>query len=325
MTLKHIIGGTAAMALLMGCNAKTETPIDSPVIETVSIKEEPITSGALGGLYRNAGEQSPVILIVPGSGPTDLNGNSAMGMTSNALKYLAEDLSKAGISSVRVDKRGMFSSAAAGNPNEVTVDIYAKDYQDWIDTVREKTKARCIYLLGHSEGATMVSAAAIDRTDVCGLILVAGAGRPLGAILREQLKSTPANLPILKDALATLEILEGGERADVADLHPALQGLFAPAIQDYYISTLKLDPAQLAKQAAVKTLILQGNHDIQITLEDAEKLTAATQGELVVLDGVNHILKQSPANRMGNIATYNNPDLPISPLVVDAIFEFTKG
>jgi len=87
------------------------------------------------------------------------------------------------IASVRVDKRGMFSSAKAGDPNAVTVDIYAQDYRDWAEAIRSKTGQSCVYMLGHSEGTLMVSAASVGTDNICGLILTAGMGRAFGASL----------------------------------------------------------------------------------------------------------------------------------------------
>jgi pimeloyl-ACP methyl ester carboxylesterase len=49
----------------------------------------------------------------------------------------------------------------------------------------------------------LVALAAAQNTpgDICGLILVATAGRPLGAVLREQLRENPANAPVKDQAL----------------------------------------------------------------------------------------------------------------------------
>jgi alpha-beta hydrolase superfamily lysophospholipase len=187
-------------------------------------------SGPLAGTYLNAGEGTPMVLIVPGSGPTDRNGNSPQGINTDAYKLLAEALCELQISSVRVDKRGMFGSAAAGDPNAVNVELYAEDYRDWVETLTAQTGQACIYLFGHSEGALMVSAAAIGRDDVCGLILAAGMGRPFGDVLRTQLEANPANRPILAQAFGAIDQLDAGQSVDVSTLHPALGGLFAPQV-----------------------------------------------------------------------------------------------
>ena len=314
-------------AVLMSCSdgataPSKSTPLTQNETITDTTPEISITSGALSGLYRNAGPDSPVILIVPGSGPTDLNGNSPLGVSSNTYKLLSESLAADGISTVRVDKRGMFSSAEAGDPNAVTIEIYADDYKSWLDTIRAETGQPCVYMLGHSEGALMVSAASIENEHVCGLILVAGVGRPFGDVLREQLKANPANIIIMKEAVGIIETLERGERADTADMHVALRPLFGSQVQDFMISLMQADPAELAKKANKDTLIIQGENDIQVSTLDAEKLAAASGGKLVMIEGMNHVLKDAPKSRRGNIATYRNADLPISDGVTEAIREF---
>src|SRR5271157_3104427 len=81
--------------------------------------------------------------------------------------------------------------------------------------------------------------------DICGLILIAAAGQPLGEVLRAQLKANPANAPVLGQALAAIDALEAGHRVDVSAMHPALLPLFSPKIQGFLISTFALDPARL--------------------------------------------------------------------------------
>ena len=329
--MRYLTRGLAAVSagLLIACGEgvqATDTSGKSAAAVTeAAYPDIKMTSGDLAGLYKNAGLDTPVVLIIPGSGPTDLDGNSALGDKTNSYKYLAEGLASKGISSVRVDKRGMFSSAGAGDPNQVTVEIYAQDYSDWVERIRTKTGVTCVYILGHSEGAMMGSAAALVNKNVCGLILVAGAGRPMGVGLREQLKANPANRTILKEAFEIIGKLEQGERVPTSNMNRVLRRkLFGAEIQDFWISTLKIDPAILAKAADKRTLIIHGETDLQTSVEDAKRLAETTGGELVLIPGVNHILKKAPMNRRKNLKTYNKPDLPISTDVVDAIVKFVE-
>lgn len=333
MTLKHLIFSTITASFLIGCSDapssdKSKDTSESAVTEAVSIDtrnlDEVISAGPLSGLYRNAGEGSPVILIVPGSGPTDLNGNNPLGVTADSYKLLAEALSQEGISTVRIDKRGMFSSSGAGNPNDVTVDMYAQDYKDWASAILAETGQSCVYMLGHSEGALMVTAAAIGNEDVCGLILVSGVGRSFGDVLREQLKANPANFIIMKEANLIIRSLENGEKVDPEGMHPGLRGLFAAPVQGFLISLMQADPAALAKQANKDTLIIQGENDLQVSVTDAEKLAAATGGKLVIIESMNHVLKDAPKSRMKNLAVYKKPDLPLSDGVTKAISDFVN-
>ncbi len=299
----------------------TKTGIPAAITE---FKSSEIMSGKLSGTFIDAGENSPVILIVPGSGPTSKDG-AAGGMQSNAYKFLAEDLALAGISSARVDKRGMFSSAAAGDPNDVTIAVYAEDYRSWAKTLQDKTGQDCVYLLGHSEGGLMVTAAAQDQENICGVILIAAPGRRPSDVIREQLNANPANAPILSDAETALNALENGQTIEVSKFHPALQGLFNPAVQEYLISLFSVDPADLLAALDIPKLIIQGDNDIQVSVADAERLANKSGGKLIILKDINHVLKSAPRDRMGNIGTYNSPNTPIDPAVAQAIASFISN
>ena len=72
--------------------------------------ERPITApgplAPLAGTLADAGKGAPVLLIIPGSGPTDRDGNSPLGVKAGTYRLLAEALAARGVSSVRIDKRG---------------------------------------------------------------------------------------------------------------------------------------------------------------------------------------------------------------------------
>lgn len=282
--------------------------------------------GALRGTMLTGGKGAPQVLIVPGSGPTDRDGNSPLGIRAGSYRLLAEALAARGIGSVRIDKRGMFGSrAAVADGNAVTVADYASDVRAWIEAARAATGARCVWLLGHSEGGLVALAAAAEAPDgVCGLILVAAPGRKVGLVLREQLRANPANAPLLDQALAAIDRLEAGQRVDAAALHPALMSLFAPPVQGFLISLLAQDPAALLARYRGPALVLHGRRDIQAAVADAERLAAARPGvNLVMLDDVNHVLKRvATDDRAANAATYADPDLPLAHGVVEAIAGF---
>jgi pimeloyl-ACP methyl ester carboxylesterase len=265
------------------------------------------------------------VLIIPGSGPTDRDGNNPLGIRAASYRLLAVGLAESGIGSVRIDKRGMFASAAAvPNPNAVTIGDYVADVGSWVGAIRQKTGASCVWLAGHSEGGLVALAAAGKVDHVCGLVLIATAGRPMGDVVREQLQANPANAPVLADALGAIDRLEAGEHVDVAGFHQALQQLFAPQVQDYLIDLMAFDPTALAAGTRLPMLILQGGRDIQVSLADAAALHAARpDAAYVVLDDVNHVLKAVASDdRAANIATYADPNRAIAPALVEAIVNF---
>ena len=285
-------------------------------------------AGPLKGVLLAPGAAAaPVALIIPGSGPTDRDGNSPLGVRASTYKLLAEDLAARGVASVRIDKRGMFASAAAGvDPNAVTIPDYVADVHAWVASMQKRTGARCVWLIGHSEGGLVALAAAQDAPGVCGLMLVATAGRPLGTVLREQLKANPANAPLLDGAMGAIDALEHGRRVDTAGLHPALQALFGPQVQGFLISEFSYDPARLLKGWRKPVLVVQGQRDLQVSEADARLLQqAAPQATLVLLPGVNHVLKAVASDDpRANLATYADSALPLAPDVGTAIANFIR-
>lgn len=300
--------------------------VANPGVATFVEVEAPGPEGALRGTMLSPAQAgAPMVVILPGSGPTDRDGNSPLGVAAATYRLLAEALAERGIASVRIDKRGLFGSAAAGNPNNAMVAGYAADTRSWVASMRARTGARCVWLLGHSEGA-LVALAAREDEGVCGLILVAGAGRPIGQAMREQFRSNPANAPILDQALAALDRIEAGQPVDTRGMHPALQALFAPAMQPYWIDLLSHDPAAMLRGYTKPVLIVSGARDLQVSEADARALAAANPAaRLVILPDVNHVLKQVASDdRATNMATYANPGLPLADGVADAIAGFVR-
>ncbi len=281
--------------------------------------------GALHGTLLKPEASGPVVLIVPGSGPTDRDGNNPLGVKGQPYKLLAEALAAKGIASVRVDKRGQFASkAAVADGNAVTIAGYADDVRAWVTTARAATGAPCVWLLGHSEGGLVVLAAG-EGDGICGHILVSASGRPLGTVIRDQLRANPANAPVLTAAEAALDSLEKGQRVDVTGMHPALANLFAPAIQGYLIDLFGYKPVALAARMKAPMLIVQGTKDLQIGEGDARALAAARpDATLVLVPGVNHVLKNIgvDGDMAANLASYGKPDLPVDAGVVKAVAGF---
>jgi uncharacterized protein len=275
---------------------------------------------------------TPVFLIVPGSGPTDRDGNSPLGIVAAPYRLLAEALAERGYPSVRIDKRGMFGSAdAAPDPNDVTIAGYGEDLSAWTKTIQARLPAkggrRCVIPIGHSEGGLVALAAMARLPDACGLILVASIGRSLDQVIRDQLRANPANAPFLDEAEAALAALRRGERVNGAGMSAALQPLFAPEVQGFLIDAMSYDPIALAGQVSVPVLVVQGTRDLQVSVADAQMLAdAAPDATLALIAGVNHVLKpvasEDPA---ANLAAYADPNLPISTALVDAVAEFVEG
>ncbi|WP_412528116.1 alpha/beta hydrolase [Burkholderia lata] len=300
------------------------------LLQTIQTEiEAPGPAGPLKGTLLSPGTgDAPVVLIVPGSGSTDRNGNAPSWLQASTYRLLAEGLREEGIASVRIDKRGMYGSLqAVPDANDVTIDEYAADVHSWVAAIRARTGVSSVWVLGHSEGGLVALLAARQSADIAGLILVSAAGRPLGPVLRQQLQSNPANAPVLENALSILESLEAGERVEATRIDPALMPLFRPQVQRFLMSELTIDPAALLAGYMKPVLIVQGARDIQVTVQDAELLQRANpQAEMALIADANHALKTvRTADLQENLAAYSNPDLPLADGVVEAISAFVHA
>ncbi len=301
------------MLILALAAALLAEPTSTPV--TLPFEPAPLH----GTMLTPDGETRAVAVIIAGSGPTDRDGNSPMGVTASTYRLLAEGLAERGIATVRYDKRGIAQSAAAATAEaDLRFDHMAEDARGWARLATETTGRPCAWLVGHSEGALVAQVAANGTDGICGLVLLSGAGRPAGTVIREQLATIPE--PLKTQAFEALNELEAGRTTEGP---PALAALFRPSVQPYLISWLPLDPAALLADYDGPVLIGQGATDIQTGTADAQALaTAQPNARLVTWDGVNHILKIAPVDRAANIATYGDAALPLAPGVVDSVADF---
>jgi uncharacterized protein len=281
----------------------------------------------LAGTLVEAGSGAPVVLIVPGSGPTDRDGDNPGGVGAATYRLLADALAERGVATVRIDKRGVGGSRAAiADPDAVTIADYAADVHAWARAIRARTGAPCVWVLGHSEGGLVALAAAQAPDDLCGLVLVAAPGRPFGALIREQLARDPANARFVPPAEAALRALEAGGSVDVAALPAPLLPLFAAPVQGFLRDLLRYRPAALAAATRLPILIVQGGRDLQVGMADARALAAARpDATLLLVPEANHVLKAVPADDLAaNFAAYRDPSRPLVAAIPDAIAAFVR-
>ena len=263
----------------------------------------------------------PVALIIAGSGPTDRDGNSAMlAGKNNSLKMLAQSLATANIASLRFDKRGIAASAAAG-PKEADLrfENYVDDAAAWVEQVRHDKRFSTVTIIGHSEGA-LIGAIATARMHPNAFISVAGVGRSAGLVLREQMNGKlPAQLFQANEKI--LRELEAGRTTE--DVPPALKSLYRSSVQPYLISWFKYNPSEIVASIKEPILICQGTTDIQVAVEEAEALKKnASAAKLVIIEGMNHVLKSVPADPVKQTSSYTDPALPINAELMKNIIEF---
>lgn len=266
----------------------------------------------------------PAVVIIAGSGPTDRDGNqAAAGLVTDSYRLLAEGLRDRGIASIRYDKAGIGASVSAAPRAEkdMRFEMGADDAALWVEKLRNDGRFATVTVVGHSEGSLLGMLVA-RRTEIDGYVSIAGAGRPIGDVLREQLASALQQDPaLIETANAIIDQLEQGQ--PVEDVPPSLMNVFRPSVQPYVISWMKYDPAAELKAMTAPALLLQGTTDVQVPVTDAELLAAARpDAELVIVEGMSHTLKAATLSAASQNAAYTDPSLPVVPRVLEALEAF---
>lgn len=300
--------------LLVACDQHTQTHETSLKLDT--------TSGELDGtlLLPQKAPPVPVALIIAGSGPTDRNGNNPA-MTNNSLKLLAEGLLNQGIASVRYDKRGIGKSAGAAiTEADLRFGHFVDDTASWINKLNSDPRFSHVIVIGHSQGS-LIGMLASRQARVDQFISLSGPAKPAGNLLKEQAKSQPDDIRQEIENIVTQ--LENGQT--VKGINPLLASLFRPSIQPYLISWFKHNPAEEIKKLKIPVLVIQGDSDLQVSAEHAELLSESNLSvKKMILPSMNHILKKTGKNTLDNMATYNQPDLPLHESLIPSIVAFIQ-
>ena len=251
-----------------------------------------------------AGGKMPVVLLIAGSGPTDRDGNNPLGVKAAPYRMLAEALQQRGIASYRYDKRYVGESENfKGRMDSLRFEDYVNDAVACIRKLKADTDFSRVIVVGHSEGA-LIGAIAAREGPADGFVSLAGVGEPAEMVLKRQLARQGHSAAGVEKALNSLKT--GNE--------------------DYIASWNRYDPVREIGKLKMPVIIIQGLTDLQVGREDAEKLKAAApKAGLVLIDSMNHVLKDAPMDRDKNIATYGNDQLPLDKELVKRMVAFIKG
>lgn len=281
----------------------------------------PTNSVTINGtlLSPNSTEMIPLVILIPGSGPTDRNGNN-ISMKNNSLKFLAEDLAKENIAVYRYDKSVLsFTKEDQEKIDSLTFDTFIQEAQSVISYFKNTNKYSKIIVAGHSQGSLVGMIAAQNNTDL--FISLEGAGRTIDEILVEQIG---VQAPFLKEETQrVLTELKAGKI--VEDFNPMLISLFNKSVQPFLISWIKYNPQNEIKKLTIPVLVINGTKDIQVGISDAELLHEASKNSnMEIIEGMNHIFKEIKGDMNENMLSYTNPDLPIMKILTEIISTFIK-
>ena len=289
--------------------------------------KEVMVSNAYGDLYgtltlpKTKSKKIPVALIIAGSGPTDRDGNNPY-MRNNSLKMLSDSLVSMGVATLRYDKQGIAKSAEASTDEiNLTIQNFANDAMLWIDFLSNQKKLSRISVIGHSEGACLALLVAKEKK-IDFVISIAGAGRTIDKVMIEQLNAQDENLG--NEAKLIFERIKSN--SEIGDIDPNLQGLFRPSIIPFLYSWIQFDPSQMVSDLNIPVHVIQGNKDLQVSIEDAQLLKGEnTHVSLHIIEGMNHIFKYVEGGRDENMLTYVSPTIPIISELIEVLRGIYKG
>ena len=299
-----------------------QTALDPSIVESPVLLKT--LSGSISGtltMPKNAEGKIPVVLIIGDSGPTDRDGNNAKAdISANTYKLLAQDLGKNGIASVRYDKRLVGESVSSTKESQLRIDDYSDDAVGLIEMLNDDQRFSKIIVFGHGEGALVCMLAMADQP-VKAYISAEGESDQGDKIMLDEMKSKPK---YQADEFKTiLDSLRKGKTTAIVD--PSLYFIARPSVQTFLMSWCRCIPLKGMKKVKVPTLIIQGTTDLKVPTENGGKLKKAkSDAELLVIKGMNHELKDAPADEEANLATYSKPDLPLNAEMVSGVVAFVN-
>ena len=294
-----------------------------------------------GSLLLPVGKPKAWVLIISGSGPTDRDSNTAgQQYKNNCLRYLALDLAAHGIASLRYDKRGAGQSAAAGaNEAVLTFDTFIEDAKAWFAMLRLRATGP-VSIVGHSEGAQIATRVA-EKLSVASVVNLCGAGRPLDELLLAQLRGKlPEALYKKSEQILTylheLSLHEQHRkvkskllsRFNSAPIKPPeipaeLHSLFKPSKHAFYVSRMRERPDRELETLKCPVLIVSGDADIQVELQDYERLhKAKPDAQKVRIEGMNHLLKSVGTSATLQGKSYVDAGMSVHEQLVSVLTEF---
>ncbi|OIN60632.1 alpha/beta hydrolase family protein [Arsenicibacter rosenii] len=296
------------------------------ISQTVQQTRADVTMEGTLSLPANVTQKVPVVLIIAGSGPTDRDGNSKLGVSGDTYKLLADSLNNRGVAVLRYDKRGAGKSFPADmskfKEENWTFDDAIHDAEGWVKQLKADNRFSKIIIAGHSEGS-LVGMIAAHQTNADGFISIAGLGRNIAETLKEQLKTLPDEMR--QTAYKDLDSLRNGQFVKKPPI--MLMSLFRPSVQPYMMSWMKYDPAVEINKIKAPVLVILGKRDLQVQMLDAETLTTARPNAATAyFDRMTHMLKDTESDdQAANMKTYKDPSLPLTTGLVPAIAGFIKS
>jgi len=238
----------------------------------------------------------PAVVLVHGSGPNDRD--ETIG-PNKPFKDLALGLASKGVAVLRYEKRTkQYGPKMVSIPNLTAKEEVVDDALAAVELLRktEGIDAKRIFVLGHSLGGMLMPRIGRLDPNLAGLIALAGATRALEDVIPEQLTyifsldgtvspEEQKQIDAAKEQAAKVKALKAEDASSTTPI-------FGVPVS-YWLDLRGYDPAESAKSLKQPLLILQGERDYQVTMEDFKRWNAALAGKsnvtLKSYPGLNHL------------------------------------
>ena len=271
----------------------------------------------LPGTLTYSSEKQPLIIWVHGSGQIDRNGNQpTVNVKANYIKQFRDAVNKENIAFFSYNKRTANIKNTAFL-KDTQIKDFALDANEVITHFKNNRNFPQIILVGHSQGSlvAMLSAEKADK-----YISIAGAGETIDQTIVKQITEQSAEF----GKIAAEHFKELKETGKVANVAPNLLSIFAKPNQAFWVSWLALDPINEIKNIKKPILIINGDKDLQVKIDNAKKLHVAnSKSELFIIENMNHVLKDIQKEE-DNLKSYYTSDYPISEKLIQTIVSFVK-
>jgi dienelactone hydrolase len=287
--------------------AANEAPPTPPASDRFT--EEAVTVGtgewALPGtLSLPTGRTHAAVVLVHGSGPNDRD--ETVG-PNKPFRDIAWGLADRGIAVLRYEKRTRQHGTKLAAMQVTNFTVREETIDDALLAVtslraRKAIDPKRIFVLGHSLGGTLAPRIAREDPQLAGIIVLAGATRPLLDVAREQFAYLSSLTP-------------GSPTPD-----EGVQALRKRAPDSYWKDLDAYKPAEVAASLRIPMLILHGERDYQVTGADLEGWRKALDGRGDVTirsyPGLNHLFM--PGEGKSTPAEYQRPGT-VAEVVLDDI------